>query len=98
MPLLNTVATGGGAATYGGLQTEVISNYFVANYGGAQGFDNDDGSSFYTHTSNFVRGAGFSEDHTQPHPAPQKPPLHALHPLPPPPQFRNGLWGSRQPL
>ena len=40
MPLLSTIATEGGAATYAALQTEVSHNYLVANYGGAQGFDN----------------------------------------------------------
>lgn len=41
----------------------MANNYLHANYGGAQGFDNDDGSSWYDHHDNFVRGGGFKMDY-----------------------------------
>ena len=41
MPIRNRIATLGGEPTYNNLHTDVSHNYFKANYGGAQGFDND---------------------------------------------------------
>ena len=44
MPIKNRIASQGGDPSYNMLHTDVSHNYFKANYGGAQGFDNDDGS------------------------------------------------------
>ena len=62
-PFLTTIASGGASQDYNSLHSAVEHNLLTANYGGAQGFDNDDGSSFYDHYENFVRGAGFKMDY-----------------------------------
>lgn len=43
--------------------TEVDRNFIIANYGGSQGFDNDDGSSFYRIHDNFIYGEGLKQDY-----------------------------------
>ena len=53
------IPTGGASPTYELLHSAVTRNYLNANYGGSQGFDNDDGSSFWDHYENFIRGSGF---------------------------------------
>jgi len=45
-PFLTTISSGDAAAPdYNSLHSAVEHNLLTANYGGAQGFDNDDGSS-----------------------------------------------------
>lgn len=41
LPFLTRIASMGGDANYDSLHAEVSHNYFIANYGGAQGFDNE---------------------------------------------------------
>jgi len=43
--------------------TEVHHNFIIANYGGSQGFDNDDGSSWYNIHHNFIYGEGLKQDY-----------------------------------
>jgi hypothetical protein len=45
MPFLTSIASGGGVASYTPALTETTGMFVIANYGGAQGYDNDDGSS-----------------------------------------------------
>jgi hypothetical protein len=45
-PFLTTIASGGASQDYNSLHSAVEHNMLNANYGGAQGFDNDDGSSW----------------------------------------------------
>ena len=42
--------------------TEVAQNVIIANYGGSQGFDNDDGSSWYDIHDNVIYGEGLKQD------------------------------------
>ena len=42
--------------------TEVERNIIIANYGGSQGFDNDDGSSWYDIHHNVIYGEGLKQD------------------------------------
>jgi hypothetical protein len=54
----------GGATTLDPLPTLITSNYIFANYGAAQGVDNDDGSSYYTISGNvFYDADGFKMDY-----------------------------------
>ena len=61
MPFLTDIATGGvGQATYAPALTETSHSMIYANYGASQGFDNDDGSSYYdTHDNFFYDASGF---------------------------------------
>ena len=43
--------------------TEVDRNVIIANYGGSQGFDNDDGSSWYNIHHNVIYGEGLKQDY-----------------------------------
>ena len=43
--------------------SNVANNFIIANYGGSQGFDNDDGSSWYHIHDNFVYGEGLKQDY-----------------------------------
>lgn len=44
--------------------TQITSNFIFANYGAAQGVDNDDGSSFYDISENvFFDADGFKMDY-----------------------------------
>ena len=44
--------------------TEIVGNFIFANYGAAQGVDNDDGSSFYDINNNvFFDADGFKMDY-----------------------------------
>ena len=45
-PFLTTIASNGASQDYNSLHSAVEHNMLNANYGGAQGFDNDDGSSW----------------------------------------------------
>lgn len=42
---------------------DIASNFIIANYGGSQGFDNDDGSSWYNIHHNFIYGEGLKQDY-----------------------------------
>ena len=61
MPFLTDIATGGvGPATYSAALSETSHSMIIANYGASQGFDNDDGSSWYdTHDNFFYDADGF---------------------------------------
>jgi hypothetical protein len=64
MPLMSTVGTMGALPTYAQLPTDTSHNMIIANYGASQGFDNDDGSSYYTtHDNFFFDAAGFKMDY-----------------------------------
>ena len=52
--------------------SEVRRNVIIANYGGSQGFDNDDGSSWYDIHHNVILGEGL-----KPHPPKKDPGDHA---------------------
>ena len=53
-----------GAATANPQMTEIRSNFIFANYGAAQGVDNDDGSSYYSiHDNVFFDADGFKMDY-----------------------------------
>ena len=45
------------------LMSNVSRNVIIANYGGSQGFDNDDGSSWYNISRNVIFGEGFKMDY-----------------------------------
>ena len=64
MPFRTNIASGGvGPATYAAAQTETTHSMIIANYGASQGFDNDDGSSYYdTHDNFFYDASGFKMD------------------------------------
>ena len=53
MPFLSRIASGGGAASYSPALTETSGVFAIANYGAAQGEDNDDGSSDMHIRNNF---------------------------------------------
>ena len=60
MPFLTRIRSGGGPASYAPASTDTANNAIIANYGASQGFDNDDGSSFYnTHDNWYWDAAGF---------------------------------------
>ncbi len=60
MPFLTTIKSGGYEATYSAALTETHHSMIIANYGASQGFDNDDGSSWYdTHDNFFYDASGF---------------------------------------
>ncbi len=59
MPFLTTIKSGGYEASYSAALTETHHSMIIANYGASQGFDNDDGSSWYDTHDNFVLGDGF---------------------------------------
>jgi len=65
MPFLTDIATGGvGPATYAAALSETSHSMIIANYGASQGFDNDDGSSWYdTHDNFFYDADGFKMDY-----------------------------------
>ena len=64
MPLANRVASGGGAGTFANSLTEVSRSMIIGNYGSSQGFDNDDGSSYYNTTHNVMyQASGFKMDY-----------------------------------
>ena len=44
MPFLTNIASGGGEASYAPALNEATALFIIANYGSAQGYDNDDGS------------------------------------------------------
>jgi hypothetical protein len=59
MPFATTIASGGGAASYSPALTETTGVFAIANYGAAQGEDNDDGSSFmHIHNNFFYQADG----------------------------------------
>ena len=43
--------------------SEITRNVIIANYGGSQGFDNDDGSSWYDIHHNVIYGEGLKQDY-----------------------------------
>lgn len=43
--------------------SNITRNVIIANYGGSQGFDNDDGSSWYNITANVIYGEGLKQDY-----------------------------------
>jgi len=43
--------------------SEIFQNVIIANYGGSQGFDNDDGSSWYDIHDNVIYGEGLKQDY-----------------------------------
>lgn len=62
MPFLTKVAHG--YPSYDSALTVTKNNLIMANYGGSQAFDNDDGSSFYdTHDNFFYAADGFKMDY-----------------------------------
>lgn len=64
MPFLTKIRSGGITASYSPALTETSHNAIIANYGASQGFDNDDGSSFYnTHDNWYWDAAGFKMDY-----------------------------------
>mmetsp|Transcript_36805 Transcript_36805/g.89360 ORF Transcript_36805/g.89360 Transcript_36805/m.89360 type:complete len:539 (+) Transcript_36805:3-1619(+) len=62
MPFLtNTTGTG---PSFTPLPTHTTKNYILANYGASEGFDNDDGSSwYYTYDNVFYAADGFKMDY-----------------------------------
>jgi hypothetical protein len=52
-----------GEISFSPLYTTVRRNFIIANYGGSQGFDNDDGSSWYHIHDNFIYGEGLKQDY-----------------------------------
>ena len=64
-PFLTDVRLGPGdpSGSYQPAYTAVRRNFIIANYGGSQGFDNDDGSSWYDIHDNFIYGEGLKQDY-----------------------------------
>jgi len=63
-PMSTAVRADGAAASYAAADTETSNSMIIANYGASQGFDNDDGSSYYwTHDNFFYDAAGFKMDY-----------------------------------
>uniref|UniRef100_A0A7S2S791 Right handed beta helix domain-containing protein n=1 Tax=Mucochytrium quahogii TaxID=96639 RepID=A0A7S2S791_9STRA len=50
-------------AGFKSLPTEISRNFIIANYGGSQGVDNDDGSAWYNIHHNFFYGEGLKQDY-----------------------------------
>ena len=64
MPFLTRIASGGASASYASALSETSHSMIIANYGASQGFDNDDGSSWYdTHDNFFYDADGFKMDY-----------------------------------
>ena len=64
MPFRTRVLSRGGAASYASALSETHHSMIIANYGASQGFDNDDGSSYYdTHDNFFYDASGFKMDY-----------------------------------
>jgi hypothetical protein len=62
MPFLTN--TSGDGPSFTPLPTHTSKNIIMANYGGSEGFDNDDGSSwYYTHENVFYSSDGFKMDY-----------------------------------
>lgn len=62
MPFLTRLR--GGVPSFEPLPTRIDRNFIIANYGGSQGVDNDDGSSWYRIENNVFHGAdGFKMDY-----------------------------------
>lgn len=63
MPFLHDLGPDG-RPSFTPLPTEIVNNYIIANFGGSQGVDNDDGSShFHTHDNVFYMSDGFKMDY-----------------------------------
>jgi hypothetical protein len=62
-PFLTDVPHGADKPTYYTALSDIKQNFIIANYGGSQGFDNDDGSTRYNITSNFIYGEGLKQDY-----------------------------------
>lgn len=62
-PYLTDIRYGVKKPSYEPADTEVVRNFIIANYGGSQGFDNDDGSSYYDIHENFIYGEGLKQDY-----------------------------------
>ena len=62
-PFLTDVRYGKDRPSYEAADSEVNNNFIIANYGGSQGFDNDDGSSWYNIHDNFIYGEGLKQDY-----------------------------------
>ena len=61
MPFLTDTT---GTPSFSPLPTHTVGNLILANYGASQGFDNDDGSSwYYTHDNVFYSADGFKMDY-----------------------------------
>jgi hypothetical protein len=57
MPFLTSTS---GEPSFKPLPTQTTRNFILANYGASEGFDNDDGSSFYhTYENVFYSSDGF---------------------------------------
>ena len=62
MPFLTEIATG--SPSFTPAPSLITANYIIADYGGSQGIDNDDGSSFYHIDGNvFYAADGFKMDY-----------------------------------
>ena len=61
--VLVRVGTPGVRGSFVPAYTDVSRNFIIANYGGSQGFDNDDGSSYYDLNNNFIYGEGLKQDY-----------------------------------
>jgi hypothetical protein len=60
MPFKTRILSRGGEASYAHADSETLNSMIIANYGASQGFDNDDGSSYYdTHDNFFYDASGF---------------------------------------
>jgi hypothetical protein len=62
-PYLTDIPGGKEAPTYAAKPSNIANNFIIANYGGSQGFDNDDGSSAYHIRDNFIYGEGLKQDY-----------------------------------
>lgn len=62
-PFLTDVPYGMDNLTYMPALTTINNNFIIANYGGSQGVDNDDGSTRYFIHSNFMYGEGLKQDY-----------------------------------
>ena len=57
------VRDGAGKPGWNPAFSDITQNVIIANYGGSQGFDNDDGSSWYNIHHNVIYGEGLKQDY-----------------------------------
>ncbi len=81
MPFLTAIRSLGGLATYAARDTETTHSMIIANYGASQGYDGDDGSSWYDIHDNFFYDAAGFKVRSRPL---RRVPVTLLNPLAPP--------------
>ena len=74
-----------GTPSYEAQMNSVNNNFIIANYGASQGFDTDDGSSWYAIHMGKPPTPTTHHPHPHPHPHPYPHHTHTQHPPPTPP-------------